>query len=130
MHHIIFSLHAEPPQIIIAPNTITEAYDETTVVNVRVSFGRDEVPSIIWKFGDTILTKSTPDVSIYEEQVTVNDLVYIESILTLCNVGFDDAGNYSCTTNNSIGSSESSFTLHVKPNRKSDDLRVTIFSAQ
>ena len=46
-----------------------------------------------------------------------NDLTFIESVLTLYDVGSEDAGNYySCTVNNSIGSAESSFTLHIKPN--------------
>ena len=85
---------------------------------VCVGYGRDELPHIIWKYGDGILTNDTPGVTIYEAQVTENDLTFIESVLTLCDVGSEDAGNYSCTVNNSIGTAESSFTLNVKPNRE------------
>lgn len=109
----------EPPQIILAPNTNVETYAETTVVIVCVGYGKDEVPDIVWKYDDNILTNDTSSVIIYEAQVMENNLVFIESFLTLCNVGVNDTGNYSCMANNSFGNTDSTFALNVKPNRKS-----------
>ena len=88
------------------------------MVIVCVGYGKDEVPDIVWKHDDNILTNGTSSVVIYEAQVMENNLVFIESILTLCDVGLNDTGNYSCTANNSFGNANSSFNLNVKPNRK------------
>ncbi len=96
-----------------------EAYAETTVVTVCVGYGKDEVPRFLWKYEDNVLTNNTPSVVIYESLSVENDLVFVQSILTLCDVGLNDTGNYSCTANNSFGNAESTFTLNVKPNRKS-----------
>ena len=109
----------EPPQILLAPAATIETHAETTVVTVCVGYGKDEVPSIQWKYNGNILTNGTLSAVTYEVQSTENNLVFIESILTLCNVGVNNTGNYSCTANNSFGDAESTFTLNVKPNRKS-----------
>ena len=84
-----------------------------------VGYGKDEVPRIQWKYEDNILTNDTPSVVIYKALSTENDLVFVESIITLCDIGLNNTGNYSCIVENSFGIAESAFTLNVKPNRKS-----------
>ena len=110
---------AEPPQILLAPSTTIEAYTETTIVTVCVGYGKDEMPRVQWKHDDNILTNDIPSVVIYETLSIENGLLFVESILTLCDIGLNDTGNYSCIADNSFGSVESPFTLNVKPNRKS-----------
>ena len=110
---------AEPPQILLAPTTTIEAYAETTIVTVCVGYGKDEMPRVQWKRDDNILTNDTPSVVIYEALSTEIGLMFVESIITLCDIRLNDTGNYSCTADNSFGSAESPFILNVKPNRES-----------
>lgn len=92
------------------------------MIIICVGYGKDEVPNIIWKNGDDILPSESSETS----QLEVNNetlmpeinSVFIESIVILCDVRSDDAGNYSCTANNSYGSTSSDFSLNIKPNRK------------
>jgi hypothetical protein len=103
----------------MAPSVMMEAYAETTVVTVCVGYGKDEVPRLQWKYEDNVLTNNTPSVVIHESLVMENDLVFVQSILTLCDIGLNDSGNYSCTADNSFGNAESTITLNVKLNGKS-----------
>ena len=114
-----FVYPAEPPQILIAPSANIEAYDETTVVTMCMGYGKDEVPRLQWKYMENILTNDTPSFVIHETQCTENGRIFVESILIFCDIGLNNAGNYSCTVNNSFGYAESTFTLNVKINRKS-----------
>ena len=109
---------AEPLQILIAPSAPIEAHAESTVVTMCLGYGKDEVPRLQWKYMENILTNDTPSVVINEALSTENDWVFVESILTLCDIGLNNTGNYSCTVNNSFGNVESIFTLNVKPNCK------------
>ena len=112
-------LCAEPPQLVITPNSTFEVDAGATVTYVCVGFSQDEPPSIFWRFGDELLSNETSSlVTVYESQVEGNNLVFTESILELCSVDVENAGMYSCTANNSIGSSNSTFTLNVRPNSK------------
>ena len=117
MNDIVYP--AEPPQILMAPSATIEAHAETTVITMCLGHGKDEVPGLQWKYMENILTNDTPSVVIHEALSTENDRVFVESILILCDVGLNNTGNYSCTVNNSFGNMESTFTLNVKPNRKS-----------
>ena len=114
-----FVYPAEPPQILIAPSPNIEAYAETTVIIMCMGYGKDEVPRLQWKYMENILTNDTPSMVICETQGTENGRLTVRSILTLCDVGLNNTGNYSCTVNNSFGYAESTFTLNVKINRKS-----------
>ena len=109
--HII---SAEHPQIVIAPNASITVDAGTTVTYVCVGYGEDEPPNIIWEFGDQLLSNDTSSlVTIYDSQVVENGQVFTQSILELCSVEVENAGQYSCTANNSRGSNSSSFILNV-----------------
>ena len=82
---------------------------------VCVAFGEDEPPNIFWQFGNDLLGNDTSSlVTVYETQVVENGLVFTQSILEMCSVELENAGNYSCTANNSIGSNSSTFRLIVR----------------
>ena len=97
----------------IAPNASIEVDAGTTVTYVCVGFGEDEPPNIIWEFGDQLLNNDTSLVTIYDSQLEENGLVFSQSILELCSVEVENAGMYSCTANNSLGSNSSTFTLNI-----------------
>ena len=83
---------------------------------VCVGYGEDEPPNVIWEFGDQLLSNDTSSlVTIYDSRVVENGQVFTQSILELCSVEVENAGNYSCTANNSRGSNSSTFTLNVRP---------------
>ena len=114
-------LYAEPPQLVITPNSTFEVDVGATVTYVCVGFSRDDPPSIFWRFGDELLSNETSSlVTVYESQVEGNNLVFTESILELCSVELENDGMYSCTANNSRGSNRSNFTLSVRPPGKKD----------
>ena len=103
----------------ITPNSTFEVDAGATVTYVCVGFSQDEPPNIFWRFGDELLSNETSSlVTIYESQVEGNNLVFTESILELCSVEVENDGMYSCTANNSAGSSSSNFTLSVRPRSK------------
>ena len=103
----------------VAPSDSLEVDAGTTVTYVCVAFGVDEPPNIFWQFGDTLLSNDTSAlVTVYESEVVENGLTFTQSILELCSVEVDNAGEYSCTANNSRGSNSSSFTLNVRPRSK------------
>ena len=113
------STFAEPPQLVVTPNASITVDAGTTVTYVCVGYGEDEPPNIIWEFGDQLLSNDTSSlVTIYENQLMENRLVFTQSILELCSVEVENAGNYSCTANNSRGSNSSSFTLNVRSRSK------------
>ena len=112
----------EPPQIVFTPTAMIEVYAEITVVTRCIGFSKDGIiPTIQWQYDGNVLTNSTESVVIYNSKIqsAENDLVFIESILALCDVGVNDTGDYSCTLSNSFRSAESSYTLNVKPTCKS-----------
>ena len=116
---VIVTLYTEPPQLVVTPNSSIEVDAGATVTYVCVGFSQDEPPNILWKFGDELLSNdSSPLVTVYESQVMQNGLNFTESILELCSVEVEDAGNYSCTANNSRGSHSFGFTLSVRPRSK------------
>lgn len=98
-----------------------EVYADITVVTRCIGFSKDGIPTIQWQYDGSVLTNSTESVVIYNSKIqsAENDLVFIESILALCDVGVNDTGDYSCTLSNSFRSVESSYTLNVKPTCKS-----------
>ena len=117
--HFFLSTFTEPPQLVVTPNASIEVDAGTTVTYVCVGYGEDEPPNIIWEFGDQLLSNDTSSlVTIYESQLIENRLVFTQSILELCSVEVENAGNYSCTANNSRGSNSSTFTLNVRSRSK------------
>ena len=100
--------------MVITPNASIEVDAGTTVTYVCVGYGEDEPPNIIWEFGDQLLSNDTsPLVTVYDSELLENRLVFSQSILELCSVEVENAGEYSCTANNSRGSNTSTFTLNV-----------------
>ena len=100
--------------MVVTPNASIEVDAGTTVTYVCVGYGEDEPPNIFWEFGDQLLSNDTSSlVTVYDSQVVENGLVFTQSILELCSVEIENAGEYSCTANNSRGSNSSTFILNV-----------------
>ena len=114
-----YVLCADLPELVVTPNSTFEVDAGATVTYVCVGFSQDEPPNILWQFGDELLSNDTSDlVTVYESQIMQNGLNFTESILELCSVEVENAGNYSCTANNSRGSHSFGFTLSVRPRSK------------
>ena len=112
-------IYTDLPELVVVPNSTFEVDAGATVTYVCVGFSQDEPPNIFWQFGDEQLTNDSSSlVTVYENQVMENGLVFTESILELCSVEVENAGLYSCTANNTAGSSNSTFTLNVRPRSK------------
>ena len=107
----IFSLHPEPPQIVIAPNNSTETIVGQTVLFTCVSSGMP-LPLISWsREGETLGSDSR--VNIYVEEITENGMTFVQSVLEICSSEEMDSGEYTCSAESTLGNDSASFDLVV-----------------
>ena len=111
----IFTLPA-PAQIVIRPNQTTNVDAGNTIVAVCVAYG-DPNPSITWSRGGTVLSNDSR-VTIYEEVVTENGVMFVQSIIEVCSAEASDAGQYSCFAENSFGNDTTVIELTVNAGGK------------
>ena len=69
-------------------------------------------PSFTWNRDGRILSNDSR-ISMYEELLVENGLTFIQSILEVCSVSQEDAGEYSCTAGNIAGSETAVFEVSV-----------------
>ena len=69
--------------------------------------------SISWSREGSVLQNDSQRVAIYEEEFDENGIVFVQSILQICNTGTGDAGIYSCTAENATANITASFELTV-----------------
>lgn len=103
--------YAEPAEIVIRPPNQTEVVSGRTVVFTCVSRGMP-TPSFNWSRDGNILSDDSR-ISIYEEVLVENGLTFIQSMLEVCSVSEEDAGEYSCTAGNEVGSETAVFEVSV-----------------
>ena len=60
-----------------------------------------------------MLSNSTR-IMFHNDLVTINGVMFVRSILQLCNIAVVDEGVYSCNLENTLGSSNGSFYLDVQ----------------
>ena len=100
-----------PAQIVIRPNQTTNVDAGNTIVAVCVAYG-DPNPSITWSRGGTVLSNDSR-ITIYEELVTENGVIFVQSIIEVCSAEVSDAGQYSCFTENAFGNDTAVIELTV-----------------
>ena len=105
-----------PAQIVIRPNQTTSVDAGNTIVAVCVAYG-DPNPSITWNRGDTVLSNDSR-VTIYEELVTENGVMFVQSIIEVCSAEVSDAGQYSCFAENAFGNDTAVIELTVNAGGK------------
>ena len=59
--------------------------------------------------------KNTSRISIYDELVTRQDLVFTQSILEICSSELSDDGTYECIADNGLSNDSTTFTISVLP---------------
>ena len=99
----------------IRPNQTIAVDAGNTITFVCVASG-DPNPSISWNRGNTVLNNDS-HITIYEELVTENGVIFVQSILELC-AQEADAGQYSCSADNTVSNDTASFVLIVNPQCK------------
>ena len=97
--------------IVVRPNQTTSAGVGNTITFVCVAYGIPD-PSISWNRGDIVLNNGS-QIIIHEVLLALDGVKYLQSILELCSVEEEDAGQYSCLTENSIGNDTAAFALTV-----------------
>ena len=100
-----------PAEIVVRPNQTIGADNGNTITFVCVAYGIPD-PSISWNRGDTTLSNGSR-VTIYVEPLTDNGVTFVQSILELCSAEVEDAGQYSCFAENSLGNDTAAFVLTV-----------------
>ena len=95
----------------IRPNQTINADNGNTITFVCVAYGIPD-PSISWNRGNTTLSNGSR-VTIYVEPLTDNGVTFVQSILELCSAEVEDAGQYSCFAENSLGNDTATFVLTV-----------------
>ena len=84
-----------------------------TVALTCVGYG-DPTVSVTWNMADVQLSNSS-GITIYDELVTGNGIILVQSILVICGVEETDSGQYSCIVNNVLGNTSVNFDLSVTP---------------
>ena len=108
--------HADPAQIVIAPESIAVNVG-TTVLITCVASG-DSPTFITWSNQSEPQLTNSSRVTIYEELVTEGGVTFVQSILEICSVQETDASNYTCSAENDLGTDNATFELAVNPEGK------------
>jgi len=98
-------------EVVIHPYASTAVNGGSTTLFTCLSYGIP-TPSIVWSQGGYHLSNGT-HTNIEEELVTENDsrVVFVKSLLRICNTELADSGSYSCIANNTGGNSSFDFEL-------------------
>ena len=107
---------AEPPQIVIGPEEISETDAGNNIVLTCIAHGNAN-PSMSWNRGGILLSNGSRH-TIYEQVVTKSGVDFVMAILEICSTKPEDAGEYSCTALNSAGSDNYTFELSVSQEGK------------
>ena len=109
---VYFLYLSAPPQIVLYPVDPTDVPVGDTVLLTCVANG-DLPLSISWSREGTVLMNDSQRITIYEEEIEEGGITFLQSILQICSIGSDDAGVYSCITENDASNDTASFELTV-----------------
>ena len=98
-------------EVVIHPYASTAVNGGSTTLFTCLSYGIP-TPSIVWSQGGYHLSNGT-HTNIEEELVTENKsrVVFVKSLLRICNTELADSGSYSCIANNTGGNNSFDFEL-------------------
>ena len=100
--------------LVETPSADVEVDVGSTVYYVCVGYDETDPPSIMWKFGETVLTNGSQTDSlatVYTKEVVLNNLTFTQSILELCGVQAQNIGVYSCSA---IGLTNVTYNFELK----------------
>ena len=98
-------------RIVIHPLQVTSVDAGSSLTLACVAYG-DPVPTISWNKGSSELTNSSV-ITIYQDVLEIRGVAFMRSILEICSVDGDDAGQYSCFSENSVSNDTANFELSV-----------------
>lgn len=90
-----------PAEIVIRPPNVTVEIGEGLTL-ACVAFG-SPLPQITWYIDGFLLHNGSSNVLIYESLLQQGNLSFTQSILELCPVTLENAGEFSCRASNSHG---------------------------
>ena len=92
-------------EIVAIPNDIEAQYGSTVTMScIAIGF---PLPGITWSKDGSPLGNSADSVTISNRVLTEGGQTFSVSLLTVCNFGYDDIGEYSCLAANSVGATDS-----------------------
>ena len=103
-----------PAQIVLHPGDPTDVPDGDSVLLTCVAYG-DLPLSISWSRDGSTLMNDSQRITIYEEEVEVGGITFVQSILQICSTETNDAGVYNCIAENEAGNDTANFELTVTP---------------
>ena len=103
-----------PPEILVSPLSTT-AFHGTTVMFACIAYGVP-LPTFSWTRENYPLVNDSSTV-IYENKTTKEGIVFVKSVLEICNLQVvEDNGTYSCRAESVITSASANFELAVQGN--------------
>lgn len=111
---LFISLIPAPPEILVSPLSTT-AFHGTTVMFACIAYGVP-LPTFSWTRDSYPLVNDSSTV-IYENKTTKEGIVFVKSVLEICNLQVvEDSGTYSCRAESVITSASTNFELAVQGN--------------
>ena len=111
---LFISLIPAPPEVLVSPLSTT-AFHGTTVMFACIAYGVP-VPTFSWTRDSYPLVNDSSTV-IYENKTTKEGIVFVKSVLEICNLQVvEDSGTYSCRAESVITSASTNFELAVQGN--------------
>ena len=98
-------------EIVIRPDNTTGIETGSTVLFLCASYG-DPVPTSTWRVNGQTLNNDSK-FTVYEDLVSRSGIIVAKSVLQICDVEASDAGVYSCSAGNVLGSDSASFEMSV-----------------
>ena len=98
-------------RIVIRPLQETSVDAGSSLILACVAYG-DPVPTISWNKGSSELTNCSM-VTIYQHVLNISGVIVMRSILEICSVDEDAAGQYNCFAENSVSNDTANFELSV-----------------
>ena len=108
--------------------TDTEVVAGLTTLLTCVGYGNPPV-SITWRRSSTILTNDTsPRITIYEQEIIEDGVVFVMSILQICSTEVADTGLASCTVENGVANDTAEFQFTVEAGKQEKNVTCTQYN--
>ena len=109
---LLISIIPAPPEILVSPPNAT-AFHGTTILFSCIAYGVP-LPTFLWTRNGHSLFNDSSTV-IYENRTTKEGIVFVKSVLEICNLRVvEDSGVYSCRAESVSSSASANFELAVQ----------------